>query len=90
MLNSSQRPAEIDRLIGNNLRRIRQERKIPLASLASALGLSPQKLSNHENGLTPISSGLLFCASEELDVPINSFFPLVHAANQNDVSNNRR
>lgn len=76
-----QTPSEADRLIGVNVRRVRQKQKVTLSALASAVGISVQKLNNCETGLIPIGGGLLFCLSHALDVDVRLFLPAMHAAN---------
>lgn len=81
---SGDSPIELDKLVGANVRRVRQEQSVTLVSLADAVGLNAQKLSHYEAGLAPISAGLLFCISRALDVDIVMFFPGTNAANENE------
>ncbi|MFN7166780.1 MAG: helix-turn-helix domain-containing protein [Pannonibacter sp.] len=77
---SPRSPTGIDRLVGENLRRLRIQRSLTLAQLAAEVGLSHQQLQKYETGSNRLSAGTLFAIAEALDVPIERLFRADEAA----------
>ena len=50
----------VDRLVGQNVRRLRLERGLTQDGIASALGISYQQVQKYESGANRISAGRLF------------------------------
>ncbi len=71
---SSRAPTDIDRLVGNNVRRLRVQRQSTLAGLAAELGISHQQLQKYETGSNRLSAGMVARLAEIFGVPINSLF----------------
>ncbi len=67
-------PTDIDRLVGENLRRLRVQRGLTLAQLAAEVGLSHQQLQKYETGSNRLSAGTLCIVAAALDVPIEQLF----------------
>jgi len=71
---TSRAPSDVDRVVGENVRKFRLERGLTLAELGSSLGITHQQLQKYETGANRISAGMLFSLSEVLCVPIESLF----------------
>lgn len=56
MTNPRKRSTDLDKVIGNNLRRIRMARGMTQEGLAHALGLTFQQVQKYEKGLNAIAS----------------------------------
>ena len=67
-------PTDVDRLVGENIRRLRTERNLTLAQTAGELGLSHQQLQKYETGANRLSAGTLCNIAAVLGVPIESLF----------------
>lgn len=67
-------PAEIDRVVGQNIRDIRRARKRSQADLAEFLGISFQQVQKYESGRNRVSASSLFLISGWLDVHLDAFF----------------
>jgi transcriptional regulator with XRE-family HTH domain len=68
------RSADIDALIGSNLRSIRSQKGLTQENLAERLGLTFQQIQKYERGINRISCSTLYLISKKLDVPLLSFF----------------
>ncbi len=68
------KPSEIDILVGENLRRIRQDRDRTLSAVATALGISHQQLQKYETGVNRITAGALFEISHFYSVPVEALY----------------
>lgn len=68
------RPSDIDREIGEKLRKWRLAQNVEAADLASKLGVTYQQLHKYEKGLTRISAARLYAIANTLEVPIGWFF----------------
>lgn len=66
--------AEIDRLIGQRLKRLRQQHKVSAAALAEVIGTSQQQISRYERGLNRLSGVLLWQLVGYFRVPLSWFF----------------
>ncbi len=71
---SSRAPTDIDRLVGENVRRMRLERKATLSALSAELGISHQQLQKYETGANRLSAGMIARVAEVFGVPITSLF----------------
>lgn len=69
------RSANIDPLIGKQLRRFRMDVGVTQTELAQKLGVSYQQVQKYETGGNRISSGTLKTISTTLGIDINAFFP---------------
>jgi transcriptional regulator with XRE-family HTH domain len=67
-------PTDVDRLVGENIRRLRTERNLTLAQTAGELGLSHQQLQKYETGANRLSAGTLCNVAAVLGVSIESLF----------------
>lgn len=67
-------PTDVDRRVGENVRRLRIERKGTLSGLAGELGISHQQLQKYETGANRLSAGLIARIAGLLDVPITALF----------------
>jgi transcriptional regulator with XRE-family HTH domain len=67
-------PTDVDRLVGENIRRLRIRRNLTLAQTAGELGISHQQLQKYETGANRLSAGTLFAAATILGVPIETLF----------------
>ncbi len=71
---SSRAPTDVDRLVGENVRRMRLERKATLSALSAELGISHQQLQKYETGANRLSAGMISRVAEVFGVPITSLF----------------
>lgn len=65
---------EIDRAIGQRLRKWRLAQGIEAGELADRLGVTYQQLRKYEKGLTRLSASRLYEIALTLNVPIHWFF----------------
>ena len=71
---TSPQPAEpIDKIIGRNIHKRRQDWDISAADLANAVNISTSQLYEFEAGYTPITVALLVDMARELGVPVGWF-----------------
>lgn len=66
--------AEIDKLIGQRLKMLRQQHKISAAALAEVMETSQQQVSRYERGLNRLSGVLLWQLASYFGVPMSWFF----------------
>jgi len=59
---------EINRLIGKNLRRLRDSRKLSLSKFADIVGSTPQRISGIENGREPMGKAMMEKICGQLNV----------------------
>lgn len=71
---ASRSPTEIDRLVGDNLRRIRIDRNETLSETGLALGISHQQLQKYETGTNRLSAGMLKKAADHFSVSVADLF----------------
>lgn len=67
-------PNDVDRLVGQNVRRLRTERKLTLVELAAELKISHQQLQKYETGGNRLSAGMISNLASALSVPIETLF----------------
>lgn len=67
-------PTDIDRLVGENVRRLRIRRHATLAGLSAELGISHQQLQKYETGSNRLSAGMVVRLAEAFGVPIATMF----------------
>jgi transcriptional regulator with XRE-family HTH domain len=67
-------PTDVDRLVGENIRRLRIARNLTLAQAAGELGISHQQLQKYETGANRLSAGTLSAVAAVLGVSIESLF----------------
>jgi transcriptional regulator with XRE-family HTH domain len=67
-------PTDVDRLVGENIRRLRSERNLTLAQTAGELGISHQQLQKYETGANRLSAGMVCTVAAVLGVSIESLF----------------
>jgi transcriptional regulator with XRE-family HTH domain len=65
---------DVDRLVGENVRRFRNARGMTLAELSLGLGISHQQLQKYETGMNRLSAGILMDVSKLLDVSLTELF----------------
>jgi transcriptional regulator with XRE-family HTH domain len=66
--------ADIDKLIGQRLKMLRQQNKMSAAALADVMESSQQQVSRYELGSNKISAALLWKLAEYFSVPMSWFF----------------
>ena len=74
MAANNTRNDKLEVLIGRNLRRARERRKLSQTKLGDAFGITFQQIQKYESGKNRISASLLFRAARVLNVPISHFF----------------
>jgi transcriptional regulator with XRE-family HTH domain len=67
-------PTDVDRLVGENVRRRRIQLNLTLSQLAAELGISHQQLQKYETGANRLSAGMLCNLAGRLGVSIESLF----------------
>lgn len=65
---------EIDKHIGQQLKKRRQDLNMSQADIAKLLDLTFQQVQKYERGINRISAGRLYELAHSLDVPITYFF----------------
>jgi transcriptional regulator with XRE-family HTH domain len=66
--------SEIDKLIGQRLKMLRQQHKISAAALAEVMETSQQQVSRYERGLNRLSGVLMWQLASYFAVPMSWFF----------------
>lgn len=79
---ASRRPNDTDKVVGQNIRTLRLQRKQTLNDLAGALGISHQQLQKYETGENRLAVGMAAKAADELGVPIEHLFRKGSAAGE--------
>ncbi len=67
-------PTDVDRLVGENVRRLRIQRNLTLSQMAAELDLSHQQLQKYETGSNRLSAGTLCLVAGVLGVSIEHLF----------------
>lgn len=67
-------PTDVDRLVGENVRRLRIQRNLTLSQLAAELGISHQQLQKYETGSNRLSAGTVCAVAGALGVSIETLF----------------
>lgn len=70
----SRAPTDTDRLVGDNLRRIRTDRGETLSETGLALGISHQQLQKYEVGTNRLSAGMLKKIADHFAVSVADLF----------------
>lgn len=65
---------KIDRLIGENVRRIRLDRAMSQTTLGEQIGVTFQQVQKIEKGINRIAASRLYKVSKALETPIEQFF----------------
>ena len=69
-----QRLSDLDAVIGQNLRALRQAHGMPQAALAKKLGVTFQQLQKYEKGENRLSAARLYALIRFFNVPCDYFF----------------
>lgn len=70
----SRSPTDTDRLVGENLRRIRIDRNETLSETGAAVGISHQQLQKYETGSNRLSAGMLKKVADHFSVSVADLF----------------
>ncbi|MGE6699423.1 helix-turn-helix domain-containing protein [Hyphomonas sp. NPDC076900] len=70
----SRLPTDVDRLVGDNVRRLRTQRGKSLTGLSVELGISHQQLQKYETGSNRLSAGVIARLSDIFGVPVAVLF----------------
>ena len=73
---TKQKATEVDRMVGENLRRLRMIKGVSQAELADKIGVSFQQLQKYEKGINRISAGMLYNFTKIFKVRADEFFHL--------------
>lgn len=65
---------ELDRQIGQRLKKLRMQADVSAAALAEAIGSTQQQISRYENGENKLSASQLYLLAQSLGVPVSWFF----------------
>src|SRR5690606_36441367 len=65
---------ELDRQIGQRLKKLRLQADVSAAALAEAIGSTQQQISRYENGENKLSASQLYVLAQSLGVPVSWFF----------------
>lgn len=65
---------ELDRHIGQRLRKLRRRYSISAEKLADALGTTQQQISRYENGNNKLGAAQLYYLAHYLNVPVSWFY----------------
>lgn len=79
----SRSPNEIDLVVGQNIRRLRQSQYLTLQEMSAALGISHQQLQKYETGTNRLSAGMMPGVAEILGVDIADLFESAVAETSN-------
>ena len=85
------RVSNLDKIIGANIRKIRQSKLVSQMALSEELDISFQQLQKYEKGVNRVSASKLFLISEYLKVPVSDFIygsDLAGVSKPTKVSNN--
>lgn len=69
-----ERQAKLEKLVGINLRRLRNKRGLSQQQVGEKLGISFQQIQKFENGTNRVSAGRLFVLAQFLNAPLIEFF----------------
>lgn len=82
--------AEIDRHVGDRIRRRRVMLGLTQEQLGEALGISYQQIQKYETGANRVSAGRLFMISHILEVSVGTLFDGLGEEIDNEMSNTSR
>jgi transcriptional regulator with XRE-family HTH domain len=71
---AKRQPQDIDRLVGENLRRLRTEKGLSQFDLADSLDVSVIQLQKYEMGRNRISAARLYRSAQALGVALDDLF----------------
>ena len=71
---TSRSPNDYDRIVGANIRTLRQSQNITLQDLATEIGLSHQQLQKYETSANRISAGMLPLVATALGVEVSDLY----------------
>jgi transcriptional regulator with XRE-family HTH domain len=74
----------VDMLVGQNIRILRQDRRMSQTELGRKIDVTFQQVQKYENGTNRVGSGRLFKIASSLDVPITAFFEGAHQTASGD------
>ena len=66
--------ARLDCYVGDNIRRARIRKCMPLVDLGHAIGVQESSIANYESGLEKVNSMVLYNIAVTLDVTLASLF----------------
>lgn len=71
---ASRSPNDIDRIVGSNIRALRQSQNITLQALATEIGVSHQQLQKYETSANRLSAGMLPIVADALGVEVSDLY----------------
>lgn len=71
---ASRSPNDLDRIVGSNIRALRQSQDITLQALATEIGVSHQQLQKYETSANRLSAGMLPIVAEALGVEVSDLY----------------
>jgi transcriptional regulator with XRE-family HTH domain len=74
----------VDALVGQNIRILRQDRRMSQTELARKIDVTFQQVQKYENGTNRVGSGRLFKIASTFGVPITAFFEGTHNTESGD------
>jgi transcriptional regulator with XRE-family HTH domain len=74
----------VDALVGQNIRILRQDRRMSQTELARKIDVTFQQVQKYENGTNRVGSGRLFKIASTFGVPITAFFEGAHNTESGD------
>ena len=76
---------EVNKNIGNLLRKLRKNKFITKSEMLRILNVSSQQLNKYENGINRISASKLFVLLNELKISPNAFYNNINTYDNNDM-----
>ncbi len=73
-MNTKGKPNEIDIVIGQNIRKIREDNGLSQCDLADMIGVTYQQIQKYENAQNRIAASRLYILSKVLKVPLTDFY----------------
>lgn len=71
---TKRKASSINKLIGQNLRRLRKDQKLNLKTVAAYLGVTWQQVQKYEIGQNKMSAEALYIVSRVFNIPMELFF----------------
>ena len=72
--NNSRSPTEVDKQVGRNIRKCRQDLHMTLTELAERLGVSQQQIQKSETGGSRVSASMILSLTDALNIGIEDLF----------------
>ena len=72
--NNSRSPTEVDKQVGRNIRKCRQDLHMTLTELAERLGVSQQQLQKYETGGSRVSASMILTITDTMNIGIEDLF----------------